>query len=51
MAVNERTIRECIEAGAHEIEELGPACGAGSKCFGCHPALEDLIREVAGRDK
>jgi bacterioferritin-associated ferredoxin len=48
MAVNERTIRASVAAGAHEVDAVARACGAGSRCYGCHPAIEDLIRDVLG---
>jgi bacterioferritin-associated ferredoxin len=48
-AVNERTIRACVAGGAHDVEAVARACGAGSRCYGCHPAIEDLIRDVLGR--
>ena len=48
--VNDRTIRDCARAGARTPEEIGQACGAGTGCGGCKPAIAGLIvREGASR--
>lgn len=44
-AVTDRAIRAAIENGASTPEEIGRACGAGSRCGGCWPALDELLRE------
>ena len=41
--LNDRELRQAIEGGAHSIEELGCATGAGTCCGGCHPTLEELV--------
>ena len=48
-AVNDVTIRNAVLAGAREPEELARLCGAGGRCGGCIPALEDLIDELVPR--
>ena len=42
-AVNDRTIRRCVNDGARSRNEVREACGAGSSCGGCRPAIERLI--------
>ena len=41
--VNDRTIREIARSGARTPEEIGAACGAGTGCGGCKPAIAGLI--------
>jgi bacterioferritin-associated ferredoxin len=42
-AVNDQTIRRCVNDGARSRHEVREACGAGSSCGGCRPAIERLI--------
>ncbi|HXJ20022.1 MAG TPA: (2Fe-2S)-binding protein [Polyangia bacterium] len=44
--VCDRTIRECIREGAESIEEVGRACGAGTGCGGCQPAIASLLAKT-----
>jgi bacterioferritin-associated ferredoxin len=44
-AASERTVKTAIAAGARSVPEIALLCGAGSKCRGCWPALEALLRE------
>ena len=48
-AVNERTVKQAIAAGASSVEAVGDRCGAGTHCGGCHPELERLLSERARR--
>lgn len=41
--VNDRTIRAVARAGARSCDDVGAACGAGTGCGGCRPAIEGLI--------
>ncbi|MCA9606275.1 MAG: (2Fe-2S)-binding protein [Myxococcales bacterium] len=41
--VNDRTIRDACRSGARTTDEVGEACGAGTGCGGCKPAIEGLI--------
>ena len=43
--VNDKEIRQHIEAGAADVDEVTELCGAGSDCGGCH----GLIREMLAR--
>jgi bacterioferritin-associated ferredoxin len=43
--VSERRVRREIEHGATTVDELAARCGAGSCCYGCHPTLDELLRE------
>ena len=45
--VSERKVRAAINHGAATIEEIGDRCGAGTRCGGCWPLLEDML-EAAG---
>jgi bacterioferritin-associated ferredoxin len=49
-AVNERDVREQIDAGAASATDVADACGAGARCGGCLPALERLLDEHEGVD-
>lgn len=45
--VTASTIRASIEDGATDVRAVGVACGAGSSCGGCHPAIEELLADAA----
>lgn len=45
--VTAATIRASIEDGATDVRAVGDACGAGSSCGGCHPAIEELLADAA----
>jgi bacterioferritin-associated ferredoxin len=45
--VSDRRIRAAIAAGATDVAEVGRRTGAGTVCRECHPAIEELLREVA----
>lgn len=49
-AVNDRSIRTVVRAGARCVESVGRACGAGRACGGCHEAIRDVIEEEHGRE-
>ncbi|MDB4278857.1 (2Fe-2S)-binding protein [Deltaproteobacteria bacterium] len=42
-AVNDHTIRRCVNDGARSRHEVREACGAGSTCGGCEPVIDRLI--------
>jgi len=42
-AVNDRTVRAAMAAGATCIESIIDKCGAGGRCGGCWPELERLL--------
>lgn len=44
--VSDRAIRAAIAAGAHTVDELGEACGAGTGCGGCVHYLEEMLEPV-----
>ena len=46
-AVNDAAIRHAIAAGARDEVEVGRACGAGTDCGGCRPAIDALLDECA----
>ena len=43
IGVSDRAVRNAIRGGAQTPDEVGQACGAGSRCGGCRPAIESLI--------
>ena len=47
--VNDRKVRRAIASGARTIEEVAASCGAGRRCGGCWPLLDDLLDEAAAR--
>ena len=46
--VNDRRIRAEIERGARDEIDIARACGAGTDCGGCVPAISRLLDEGAG---
>jgi len=45
--VNDRRIRETIDAGARTPSQVARACGAGATCGGCVPMIRRLLAEQA----
>ena len=43
--VTDRTVRTAVDGGARSVAEVERACGAGSGCGVCRPALAALIEE------
>ena len=41
--VNDRVIDCAISCGARTVDDVVAACGAGARCGGCVPAIEDLL--------
>ena len=48
-AVTDDVIKDAIDEGARSIAELAQQCGAGGRCKGCWPALQELIAERSAR--
>lgn len=44
-AVNDRRIRDEIEQGALDADELAQRCGAGAQCGGCHDTIRALLHQ------
>jgi len=42
-AINDHTIRRCVDAGARSGHEVREKCGAGGTCGGCRPTIDRLI--------
>jgi bacterioferritin-associated ferredoxin len=42
-AVSDRVIREAIDAGAVEVEDVARLCGAGGDCGGCESWIDTLL--------
>jgi len=42
-AVNDQTIRQCVDDGARSEHEVRDACGAGRSCGSCRPVIDRLI--------
>lgn len=47
-AVNDRSIRAEIEAGALDPEAVAERCGAGGRCGSCRPVIEAILATVPG---
>lgn len=47
-AVNDRRITRAVEQGAATVEEVGEACGAGTKCGSCRPVVHEIIETARG---
>jgi len=45
--VSHRVIEKAIEGGATTVDQVGEACGAGTRCGTCRGHVHDLI-EAAG---
>jgi bacterioferritin-associated ferredoxin len=43
--VNDRVIRAAVQAGARSREDVGAACGAGTGCGGCRPAIDRVLAD------
>ena len=41
--VSDRTIRRSVRSGARTLSQVGQACGAGTCCNGCVPAISAII--------
>jgi bacterioferritin-associated ferredoxin len=51
LRVFERTVKECVREGARCADEVAERCGAGSRCGGCRPSVEDIIeRETSSAE-
>jgi bacterioferritin-associated ferredoxin len=46
-AVTDSMVRQVIEAGADNENEIGEECGAGTGCGSCHDELRRLCEESA----
>jgi bacterioferritin-associated ferredoxin len=44
-AITDRTVDAAIASGAESVRDVAERCGAGSRCGGCWPELERLLRE------
>jgi bacterioferritin-associated ferredoxin len=42
-AVNDHTIRQCVDNGARSENDVREACGAGGGCGSCRPVIDQLI--------
>ena len=45
--VNDRAIRATIAAGACDLDGVAQSCGAGARCGGCIPSIEELLADAA----
>ncbi len=41
--VNDRSIREAVQAGARTCRQVSRACHAGRACGGCRPVIHEII--------
>jgi len=47
-AVNDQTIRQCVNDGARSGNDVRNACGAGGSCGNCRPVIDRLIEQHCG---
>lgn len=45
-AVSRHQIEAAALCGATTVREIVAACGAGGRCGGCRPAIEDVLSEA-----
>jgi bacterioferritin-associated ferredoxin len=46
-AVSHRVIENAIDQGASTVDQVGSACGAGTKCGACREQIHDML-DAAG---
>ena len=44
--VSDREVRAAVAGGAHTVDTVMRACGAGSDCGGCHVLVEQVVDEA-----
>ena len=47
LRVFDRTIRECVRAGACTADAVSERCGAGTGCGGCRESIEAIVEREA----
>jgi nitrite reductase (NADH) large subunit len=47
--VSDREIVDHVEAGACSLSAVQEACGAGTRCGGCVPSIEDVVERLLSR--
>lgn len=47
--IRERDLRLLVRAGAHSVEAVGRACGAGTCCGTCKPEIARIVAEETER--
>jgi bacterioferritin-associated ferredoxin len=48
LRISDRTIRTSVREGAETREQVARACGAGSCCGSCRPAIDEIVCEERG---
>lgn len=46
-AVSDSGIRDVIESGSVDVDEVIVACGAGGRCTGCRETIEMIVGQYA----
>lgn len=46
VVINDAVLRRHISAGDVTVDQVAARCNAGSRCGGCVPMIEALIREA-----
>jgi bacterioferritin-associated ferredoxin len=44
--VSDRRVRDAVDRGACNIDDVGEHCGAGTRCGSCRPTIEVLLATV-----
>ena len=45
-ALNDAAISEVVDSGLVDVDAVVEACGAGSKCGGCRPLIEEVLQQL-----
>ncbi|MBM4384433.1 MAG: (2Fe-2S)-binding protein [Deltaproteobacteria bacterium] len=49
LAIRDREVRSAIAQGAETSSEVARSCGAGNRCGGCVPLIEEMLAEHTAR--
>ena len=49
LAMNDVAISDIIDAGERSVDAIVAACGAGGRCGGCRPVIEELVEGASVR--
>lgn len=49
--LNDQTVRDAIECGAHTVRDVRKACGAGRQCGMCACDVREMLAEYLSVDE
>ncbi len=44
-AISEEDVRQAVRQGARTRRQVARSCGAGSRCGGCVPVIDEILSE------